>query len=67
MSEITKEAVDELLSGSYTPTGIEIWWERKQTQLRSRTPKEVWESNDEAGKIRVYGLAYSLAFGGMGT
>lgn len=33
-------AVNTILRGSWTPAGIEKWWDRPRAELRGCTPKE---------------------------
>jgi hypothetical protein len=51
------------LAGSYNPTGIRRWFQRKRTQLEGRAPAEFladeWDPDDD-GPARVRELAHRL-------
>ena len=56
--------INNLLAGSYSISGIEKWWGRRRTLLNGLTPQEAW---DQGTRAEILNLAYSLAFGAMGT
>jgi hypothetical protein len=56
MPKPTKKQVNEILKGSWTPRGVQFWWDRPRTQLDGRTPREAWPDDPE--------LVYELALAG---
>jgi len=41
-------AVNTILRGSWTPAGVERWWDRPRYQLGDRTPREALASDPTA-------------------
>lgn len=60
-----------ILSGSYNKKGFQPWLNRKRTHLFNRSPLTVLETCNWDRRhpevCRVFDLANSLRFGGMGT
>lgn len=53
-----REEVNAILAGSYTPEGVQRWWDRRRSDLQGRTPAQAWEDGDRAA---VKALAQYLA------
>jgi hypothetical protein len=58
-----REAVDQLLAGSYDEAGIAAWWKRPRSRLGGRSPAQIWDHDPAA----VVELARELAGPGDAT
>lgn len=65
--ELTKyqlmRRICELLSGSYTKSGIRNWFKRPRLKLNGQCPMQAIDTDPQT----VYNLAVNCCFGGMGV
>lgn len=52
-SRTTVEKVHDILAGSYSPAGIDGWWERPRHQLNGRTPAQAVDDGDDELVIAI--------------
>jgi hypothetical protein len=60
-TNLSKDEINQILAGSYTPDGAMRWWNRPRIQLDGRSPERAWADGDYAA-VRV--LVRRLVSGG---
>tara|TARA_B100001109_G_C18537950_1_gene323753 strand:+ start:376 stop:570 length:195 start_codon:yes stop_codon:yes gene_type:complete len=64
---MTKDEMISILMGSYTPSGVEKWFDRPRSWLQGKTPQEVIDSGDVELLGRIINHLEGLQGPGLAT